>query len=40
VLDPDPGRNMAAYDQICKKTPSAANCGLPLYWPAPQFIVF
>ena len=30
---------MAAYDEACKKTPTAAYCGLPLYWPAPQFIV-
>jgi hypothetical protein len=39
VFDPDPGKNMAAYDEVCKKTPTAAYCGLPLYWPAPQFIV-
>jgi hypothetical protein len=39
VFDPDPGKNMAAYDEVCKKTPAAAYCGLPLYWPAPQFIV-
>jgi hypothetical protein len=30
---------MAAYDEVCKKTPTAAYCGLPLYWPAPQVIV-
>jgi hypothetical protein len=30
---------MAAYDEVCQKTPTAAYCGLPLYWPAPQFIV-
>jgi photosystem II stability/assembly factor-like uncharacterized protein len=39
VFDPDPGKDMAAYDELCKKTPTAAYCGLPLYWPAPQFIV-
>ena len=39
VFDPDPGKDMAAYDEVCKKTPTAAYCGLPLYWPAPQFIV-
>jgi photosystem II stability/assembly factor-like uncharacterized protein len=39
VFDPDPGRDMAAYDEVCKKTPTAAYCGLPLYWPAPQVIV-
>ena len=39
VFDPDPGKDMAAYDEVCKKTPTAAYCGLPLYWPAPQFSV-
>ena len=39
VMDPDPGKDMAAYDAVCQKTPTAAYCGLPLYWPAPQFIV-
>jgi photosystem II stability/assembly factor-like uncharacterized protein len=39
VFDPDPGKDMAAYDALCKKTPTAAYCGLPLYWPAPQFVV-
>jgi len=39
VFDPDPGKDMAAYDEVCKKNPTAAYCGLPLYWPAPQFIV-
>src|SRR5262249_13566052 len=39
VFDPDPGKNMAAYDATCRKTPTAAYCGLPLYWPAPQFII-
>jgi photosystem II stability/assembly factor-like uncharacterized protein len=39
VIDPDPGKDMAAYDEVCKKNPTAADCGLPLYWPAPQFIV-
>jgi photosystem II stability/assembly factor-like uncharacterized protein len=39
VFDPDPGKDMEAYDKVCQKTPTAAYCGLPLYWPAPQFIV-
>ena len=39
VFNPDPGKDMAAYDEVCKKTPTAAYCGLPLYWPAPQFII-
>ena len=36
---PDPGKDMAPYDEICKTTPTAAYCGLPLYWPAPQLSV-
>jgi photosystem II stability/assembly factor-like uncharacterized protein len=39
VFDPDPGKDMTAYDAVCQKNPTAAYCGLPLYWPAPQFIV-
>ena len=39
VFHPDPGKDMAAYDEVCRKTPTAAYCGLPLYWPAPQFII-
>jgi photosystem II stability/assembly factor-like uncharacterized protein len=39
VFEPDPGKDMAAYDEVCKKTPTAADCGLPLYWPAPRFVV-
>ena len=39
VFNPDPGKDMTAYDELCKKTPTAAYCGLPLYWPAPQFVV-
>jgi photosystem II stability/assembly factor-like uncharacterized protein len=39
ILDPDPGKDMAAYDALCQKAPTAAYCGLPLYWPAPQVIV-
>ena len=39
VFDPDPGKDMAAYNEVCKKTPTAADCGLPLYWPAPRFII-
>ena len=39
VLDPDPGKDPEAYDLVCQKNPTAADCGLPLYWPAPQFII-
>ena len=36
VLEPDPAVDTAAYDRICRRRPSATDCGLPLYWPAPQ----
>ncbi|MEO7157725.1 MAG: glycoside hydrolase, partial [Vicinamibacterales bacterium] len=39
AFEPDPGKDMAAYDEVCKKTPTAADCGLPLYWPAPRLII-
>ena len=36
VLDPDPALDPASYDRVCQKNPAAADCSLPLYWPAPQ----
>jgi len=36
LLDPDPAVDPAAYDRLCQKKPAAPDCGLPLYWPAPQ----
>jgi photosystem II stability/assembly factor-like uncharacterized protein len=39
VLNPEPGVDMAAYDQVCRKRPTATYCGLPLYWPAPEMRV-
>jgi len=36
VLDPDPAVDPLAYNRLCQRNPSAADCGLPLYWPAPQ----
>ncbi|MFI5256325.1 MAG: glycoside hydrolase [Gemmatimonadales bacterium] len=38
-LIPDPALDPAAYDKICQQNPSAPECGLPLYWPAPQTVV-
>jgi photosystem II stability/assembly factor-like uncharacterized protein len=32
---PDPALDPAGYNKVCQQTPSAANCALPLYWPAP-----
>ena len=39
VFSPDPGKDMAAYDQVCRRDPTAAYCGLPLYWPAPPHLI-
>ena len=39
VLSPDPAIDPAAYNQICQQTPTAQDCNLPLYWPAPQQIL-
>jgi photosystem II stability/assembly factor-like uncharacterized protein len=36
ALDPDPGLDPVAYDQVCRRTPTATDCGLPLYWPGPR----
>ena len=36
VFDPDPAVDPVAYNRLCQQNPSAADCGLPLYWPAPQ----
>ncbi len=36
---PDPALDSAAYNKLCQRTPTAADCGLPLYWPAPPFII-
>jgi photosystem II stability/assembly factor-like uncharacterized protein len=36
VLDPDPALDPALYDRVCQKNTAASDCGLPLYWPAPQ----
>lgn len=35
ALNPEPGVDMEAYDQVCRRRPAASFCGLPLYWPAP-----
>ncbi len=36
VRSPDPAVDPVAYNKICQQTPNAADCGLPLYWPAPS----
>jgi photosystem II stability/assembly factor-like uncharacterized protein len=39
VLDPDPATDPEAYNKICQKTPTAPDCSLPLYWPAPPEVL-
>jgi hypothetical protein len=39
VANPHPALDSAAYNKVCQKTPTAPDCGLPLYWPAPPFVV-
>ena len=38
-LVPDPALDPKGYDGICREDPSAPNCRVPLYWPAPQMLV-
>ncbi len=35
VRNPDPATDPVAYNKLCQETPTAPDCGLPLYWPAP-----
>jgi photosystem II stability/assembly factor-like uncharacterized protein len=39
IRNPDPAVDPVAYDRICRENPTAPDCGLPLYWPAPQMVV-
>ena len=39
VRNPDPATDPAAYNKLCQETPTAPDCGLPLYWPAPQQVL-
>jgi len=39
VRSPDPATDPVAYNKLCQETPSAPDCGLPLYWPAPPMVV-
>jgi photosystem II stability/assembly factor-like uncharacterized protein len=38
VLEPDPALDPDGYDRICRRDPTAPNCRVPLYWPAPQMV--
>jgi photosystem II stability/assembly factor-like uncharacterized protein len=35
----DPATDPAKYNTLCQQTPSLPDCGLPLYWPAPQMAI-
>jgi photosystem II stability/assembly factor-like uncharacterized protein len=39
VRDPHPALDPNAYNKLCQQTPTAPDCGLPLYWPAPPTVV-
>ncbi len=39
VLKPDPALDPEGYDRICRVNPTAPNCRVPLYWPAPQMVL-
>ncbi len=39
VRHPDPVLDPAAYNRLCQHTASAADCALPLYWPAPPMVI-
>ena len=39
VLEPDPALDPEGYDEICRQDPTAPNCRVPLYWPAPQMVL-
>jgi photosystem II stability/assembly factor-like uncharacterized protein len=39
VRSPDPASDPAAYNKTCQENPGAADCGLPLYWPAPPIVL-
>ncbi len=39
VLEPDPALDPEGYDKICRENPTAPNCRVPLYWPAPQMVL-
>jgi photosystem II stability/assembly factor-like uncharacterized protein len=39
VMSSDPATDPVAYNKICQQNPTAADCSLPLYWPAPPQIL-
>ncbi len=39
VRNPDPATDPVAYNKLCQQTPTAPDCSLPLYWPAPPQVL-
>ena len=39
VRSPDPATDPVAYNKLCQQTPTAPDCNLPLYWPAPPQVL-
>jgi len=39
VRHPDPALDPVAYNRLCQQTPTARDCALPLYWPAPPMVI-
>jgi hypothetical protein len=39
VRTPNAATDPVAYNKICQQTPTAPDCNLPLYWPAPPQIL-
>ncbi len=39
IRNPDPAADPVAYNKLCQATPNLPDCGLPLYWPAPQMVI-
>ena len=39
VRSPDPATDPVGYNRLCQQTPTAPDCNLPLYWPAPPQVL-
>jgi photosystem II stability/assembly factor-like uncharacterized protein len=39
VMSPHPALDPIAYDKVCQAKPTAPDCNLPLYWPAPPDVL-
>jgi photosystem II stability/assembly factor-like uncharacterized protein len=39
VRGTDPAMDPAKYNTLCQQNPSLPDCGLPLYWAAPQMLI-